>query len=38
MPSSFAGPVTIMHSKRLARTISHVPSLASHSYPYRLFM
>jgi hypothetical protein len=31
-------PVTIMYSKRLARTISHVPSLASHPYPYRLFM
>jgi hypothetical protein len=31
-------PVTIMYSQRLARTISHVPSLASHPYPYRLFM
>jgi hypothetical protein len=31
-------PVTIMYSRRLARTISHVPSLASHPYPYRLFM
>lgn len=31
-------PVTIMYSKQLARTISHVPSLASHPYPYRLFM
>jgi hypothetical protein len=31
-------PVTIMYSKRLARTISHVSSLASHPYPYRLFM
>lgn len=31
-------PVTIMYSQRLARTISNVPSLPSHSYPYRLFM
>lgn len=31
-------PVTIMYSKRLSRTISNVPSLPGHTYPYRLFM
>ena len=31
-------PVTIMYSQRLSRTISNVPSLPAHSYPYRLFM
>jgi hypothetical protein len=31
-------PVTIVYSKRLARTISHAPKLASQPYPYRLFM
>jgi hypothetical protein len=31
-------PVTIMYSQRLSRTISNVPNLPSHSYPYRLFM
>ena len=31
-------PVTIMYSQRLSRTISNVPSLPDHSYPYRLFM
>lgn len=31
-------PVTLMYSQRLARTISNVPTLPSHSYPYRLFM
>jgi hypothetical protein len=31
-------PVTIVYSRRLAQTISHVPTLASHPYPYRLFM
>lgn len=31
-------PVTIMYSQRLSRTISNVPSLPGHSYPYRLFM
>lgn len=33
-----AVPVTIMYSQRLARTISNVPSLPGHTYPYRLFM
>lgn len=31
-------PVTIMYSQRLARTISNVPDLPGHTYPYRLFM
>jgi hypothetical protein len=31
-------PVTIMYSQRLSRTISNVPNLPGHSYPYRLFM
>ena len=31
-------PVTIMYSQRLARTISNVPGLPGHTYPYRLFM
>lgn len=31
-------PVTLMYSQRLARTISNVPTLPTHSYPYRLFM
>lgn len=31
-------PVTIMYSQKLSRTISNVPSLPAHSYPYRLFM
>lgn len=31
-------PVTILYSQRLARTISNVPSLPGHAYPYRLFM
>jgi hypothetical protein len=31
-------PVTIVYSKRLAQVISHVPTLASHPYPYRFFM
>ena len=30
--------VTIMYSQRLPRTISNVPSLPAHGYPYRLFM
>ncbi len=33
-----AVPVTIMYSQRLARTISNVPGLPGHTYPYRLFM
>lgn len=34
-----AVPVTIMHSQRLARTIStSLPGLPRHTYPYRLFM
>jgi hypothetical protein len=31
-------PVTIIYSQRLSRTISNVPGLPGHSYPYRLFM
>jgi len=33
-----AVPVTIMYSQHLARTISSIPGLPGHTYPYRLFM